>query len=82
MEPKRAYRIRHKQRMKAKAVRIFASIGFPNPANIKLADHLAHCSKSCCCNPRRSKFHSGASRLTMQERKFLEGWGGLGEQIG
>lgn len=81
MEPKRAYRIRHKLRMKAKALRIFAGYGLPDPRNIKLADHLAHCSKSCCCNPRRSKLHSGASRLTMQERRFREGWAGLDEQI-
>ncbi len=77
METKRAYRIHHKRRMKAKALRIFAGLGVPNLANIKLADHLAHCSKSCCGNPRRSKFHSGSARLTMQERKFLESWGDL-----
>lgn len=70
MEPKRARRIRDKLRMKAKALRVNRSI--------KQADNLAVCSCHMCRNPRHSHFHSGLDKLTMQERKHIEGWGGLG----
>jgi len=64
-EPSRARRIRDKQRMKAKARRIWKHIADLYPvgkrqaylkANEKLADHLAHCNR-WCCNKRRK--HEG-----------------------
>jgi len=70
MEAKRARRIRDKKRMKAKAVRVFADRGINNPNNIKLADHIAHCSGPCCGNPRRHAWFKGGEGLTMQERRF------------
>lgn len=39
---------------------------------IKLADHLCNCSCNKCQNPRKSNFHKGKEKLTMQERKFKE----------
>lgn len=65
MEEKRQRRIRDKQRMKAKAVRVFAERGFHNPRNARLADNLAFCQRICCGNPRR-----WFGELTMQERRF------------
>ena len=35
----------------------------------RLADNLAICSCSMCRNPRRSSFHKGVRKLTLQERK-------------
>jgi len=63
---KRGERLRDKERMKARAVRIFAQRGVNNPSNIKLADHIAHCSQRCCGNPRK-----WFNERTMQERRFL-----------
>lgn len=67
MEAKRARRIRDKLRMKAKAIRVYANRGSPNPANIKLADHIVTCSGPCCGNPRR-----WFGEPTMQERRQFE----------
>jgi len=87
-EPKRARRIRDKLRMKAKAVRVYSRLNIhdQDPERvavnsrryIKLADHIKSCSCHMCRNPRRSHFFTGADRLTLQERRFAEGWGGLG----
>ena len=77
MEPRRARRIRDKQRMKAKAKRIGSINGLSGNWD-KACDHLALCSCHMCRNPRHSHFHSGLDKLTMQERKHIEGWGGLG----
>jgi hypothetical protein len=63
---KRGLRLRDKERMKRRAVRIFAQRGVNNPNNIKLADHIAHCSGSCCGNPRK-----WFNERTMQERRYL-----------
>lgn len=74
MEPKRARRIRDKQRMKAKAIRVYAKRmlrGDEASRFAKLADHIKACSCHMCCNPRRSAFHSGEARLTMQERRHF-----------
>lgn len=81
MEPKRARRIRDKLRMKAKAVRLYGRLdahGQDPKRHAKLADHITACSCHMCRNPRRSRLHSGASLLTIQERRHAEGWGGLG----
>jgi len=54
-------------RMKARAKWIYRDrwgLG-ENPNNIKLANHIAHCSLSCCGNPRR-----WFGEKTMQERRF------------
>lgn len=53
------------ERMKAKAVRIYANHGVPNPRNIILANHIHNCSSYCCGNPRK-----WFGELTMQERRF------------
>lgn len=37
---------------------------------IKLANHLHNCSCDMCLSPRKSKYHKGKDKLTMQERKF------------
>lgn len=66
MEAKRARRRRDLWRMKQRARRIY-----PRDPNAKLADHLAHCSRACCGNQRRSFWNSGEQQLTMQERRFL-----------
>lgn len=79
MEPKRARRIRDKLRMKAKAVRIYSRMDSPGldpMRHAKLADHIAVCSCQMCRNPRRSSFYTGIGRLTMQERRHMEGNGG------
>lgn len=68
MEAKRERRRRDLQRMKAKAARISKRSG----GNwSKLYNHLAHCSRACCGNPRRSFWYSAEEQLTMQERRFL-----------
>lgn len=80
-EPKKARRIRDKLRMKAKAVRVYGRMDSPGldpRRHEKLADHLAACSCQMCRNPRRSTFYTGIDKLTMQERRHIEGWGGLG----
>lgn len=77
MEPKRARRMRDKQRMKAKANRIGYLHGLPGNWD-KAYDHLALCSCQMCRNPRRSTIHTGLEKLTIQERRHIEGWGGLG----
>jgi hypothetical protein len=76
-EPTRARRIRDKQRMKAKARRVFGQrLGPENfrgrqeyaewqKANEQLADHPAHCQKPCC---NRARDYEGP---TMQERRFM-----------
>lgn len=81
-EAKRARRRRDKQRMKARARRVYGrneSTFFysrpphqrPDPArHEKLADHIAHCSGPCCGNPRRHAWFKG-ERITLQERRFL-----------
>lgn len=67
MEAKRERRRRDLQRMKAKAARI----GKRNGGNwSKLYNHLAHCSRACCGNPRHSFWYSAEEQLTMQERRF------------
>jgi hypothetical protein len=55
----RARRRHDLERMKAKAVRVYGD----RPANIKLANHMAHCAKLCCRNPRDSE------GMTLQERR-------------
>lgn len=74
-EPKRARRIRDKQRMKARARRVFAHVAENIPvgsrqafmkANERLADNLAHCNKRCC---NRVRDWEGQ---TLQERRFVE----------
>lgn len=69
MEKKRARRRRDLLRMKAKAVRIYGRFdysGFDKQRHAKLANHMAHCSKCCCGNPRM-----WFGEPTMQERKFM-----------
>lgn len=79
-ERRRARRIRDKQRMKARARRLFASVlGDPSLWKSRadfeehlqrcerLADNLAHCSKRCC-NKRR-KWEGP----TIQERRASQG---------
>ncbi|HET8636926.1 MAG TPA: hypothetical protein VFL96_08750 [Acidobacteriaceae bacterium] len=69
MEEKRARRRRDLLRMKAKAIRVYGRWdipGFDPKRHAKLANHMAHCSGSCCGNPRRKW-----KELTMQERRFL-----------
>lgn len=75
-EAKRARRIRDKLRMKAKAVRVYAkrTLRGDDPTRFaKLADNITVCSCHMCRNPRRSAFHSGSERLTMQERRAIAG---------
>lgn len=51
--------------MKERAVRIYKY-----PEAIKLANHLAVCSRPWCCgNPRYSGYSDGG--LTLQEKRFL-----------
>ena len=64
-EPKRARRRRDLDRMKAKAVRIAKLYRLPASSFVPLANHLAHCSRWCCGNPRRLY-----GDRTMQERRF------------
>ncbi|MGF7213108.1 heterodisulfide reductase subunit A-like polyferredoxin [Skermanella aerolata] len=59
-EPRRARRRRDLQRMKAKARRIFPGC----TGIVKLANHLAFCSRICCANPRRM-----FREVTMAERR-------------
>lgn len=80
----RAYRRHHKQRIKAKAKRVFEINLGPNIAFvhdcgkyrsqlarwIKTADYLAVCSCDQCGNPR---FGNSFNDKTLQERKFLQG---------
>lgn len=61
-------------RMKAKAKRVSRITGGRYDL---LYNHLAVCSCQMCRNPRRSSFNSREARLTMQERRADEGWGGL-----
>lgn len=68
---KRARRIQDKLRMKAKAKRVGKINGLPGNWD-KLSDHLAACSCQMCRNPRRSTWHSGSERLTMQERRAAQ----------
>lgn len=51
------------ERMKAKAHRLFRRFN-PEGQHHKLANHLAHCSKFCCANPRRA-----FGKITLQERR-------------
>lgn|SRR5262245_4767890 len=66
-EPRRARRIRDKQRMKAHAHWVAKHIWDQEPEwrrlAEKLADHLAHCKKPCC---NRRRHYEGP---TMQERR-------------
>lgn len=81
MEPKRARRIRDKLRMKAKAIRVYGKRMLRGDDASRfhvLADNITVCSCHMCRNPRRSVFHTGLDKLTMQERRFHEGWAGLG----
>ena len=63
--------------MKAKAVRVYSRTDLPNEAgerwdpqrHAKLANHMAHCSRACCGNPRRNGWDSVE---TMQERRAFQ----------
>lgn len=73
MEQKRARRIRDKLRMRAKAVRVYALSSLQGEdvtRFARLADNIKACSCQMCRNPRRSTFHTGVDKLTMQERRF------------
>ena len=65
-EPKRARRRRDLERMKDRAERAFGKIckdQIWRERTRRLANHMAHCRKSCCNRPRK---HHGP---TFQERK-------------
>lgn len=62
---KRAIRRHHKERMKAKARRLFKGTKCPD----KYADHLAVCSCWMCGNPRHSRFGSRGEKVTLQEKE-------------
>jgi hypothetical protein len=66
-DKRRARRRRDKQRMKARAKRVYFFFSNDPSEAAKLADHLAHCSLSCCGNPRR-----WFGQLTMQERRAFQ----------
>lgn len=66
MELKRQRRRRDLQRMKAKALRVYA-----HDAKARAAEHLAVCSCWMCGNPRR--YAKSDQRLTLAERKAQEG---------
>lgn len=75
--PKRARRRQDRQRMVAKALRIFRCAHGGNYPSVRrphdykaLADNLAHCSKACCRNPRRTS--KGIDRLPWQEVRALQ----------
>lgn len=53
-------------RMKRKAREIY-----PHMPDAQWANHLKGCSCHMCRNPRRSHFHKGDQKLTMQERRAL-----------
>ena len=69
----RASRRHHRQRLIARAIRIFRTGNptYPERARPhdpqKLADNLAFCSRLCCRNQRRTAH--GDERLPMQERR-------------
>lgn len=81
-EEKRERRRRDKERMKARARRIYGkyfSLDLGHSAeekeridrkNERLADHIKTCSCSGCGNPRRDKWNK-SDRLTLQEKRFL-----------
>lgn len=83
MEEKRERRRRDKERMKARARRVYGrirstSLGWSQEEQDewiqrqgRLADHIKACSCEACGNPRRSKWNK-SERLTLQERRFLE----------
>jgi hypothetical protein len=75
--PSRARRRQDKQRMVAKALRIFRSYD-PRYSFTRrphdpqaLADNLAFCARACCRNPRR--LFKGRDRLPFQEVRALNG---------
>jgi hypothetical protein len=73
--PSRARRRQDRQRMVAKALRIFRRYdsGYPfkrRPHDPQaLADNLAFCARRCCRNPRR--IFKGSDRLPFQEIRAL-----------
>jgi hypothetical protein len=73
--PGRARRRHDRQRMIAKAIRIFRSYDRQYLARCrrhdaeKLADNLAFCSRWCCRNPRR--VFKGLDRLPFQEIRAM-----------
>jgi hypothetical protein len=74
--PSRARRRHDRQRMIAKAIRIFRQLRSPVLARCrphdpeKLGDNLAFCSRWCCRNPRRS--FKGFDRLPFQEIRAID----------
>ncbi len=79
MERTKEFRIHQKERKVNKAFRELKSWGFIHETDAqikarakKMADNMK-CNKcQCCCNPRRSSWSKGESRLTIQERKAPE----------
>lgn len=65
---KRFNRRKAKENKKKKARKIRPWL--PEGEAEKLADHLCNCSCDMCKNPRKSKFHKGKDKRTMQERRF------------
>ena len=81
VEPKRAERIRHRERMIAKGRNIELQRDWwywgGDPHRYERAEmygryyhnHLAVCSCDSCCNPRRSGWSKGKYKLTIHERR-------------
>lgn len=73
--PSRARRRHDRQRMIAKAIRVFRSYDRQYLARCrphdpeKLANNLAFCSRMCCRNPRR--VFKGIDRLPFQEKRAM-----------
>lgn len=70
--PTRARRRQDRERMVARALRVFRRVhrghdpsGRRPHDHTVLADNLAHCSRTCCRNPRRTS--KGMDRLPWQE---------------
>lgn len=76
----KAYNRSQREKALQKAMKI-ANLFAPN--NAVTADKIAHrirdnrkaCSCNMCCNPRHSKLTRGHKKLTIQERKRLQGGG-------
>jgi hypothetical protein len=60
-----------RERVKAKEEGRRFTVEDEKDAHIE-ANHGKRCSCDMCCNPRHSRFHKGAGRLTLQERKANE----------
>ena len=84
--PNRAERRHHKFRKREYAERVYKDVYKHTPENAKefakkAGDHLKSCSCDMCCNPRHSGFYRGREKLTVPEKKALDDFNSMMDDI-